>query len=145
MSRNISNCDECFTFFIDGNDEIIIVDANTGRFLKGRAYSDGLHQAIQVKERVSVKAETVTLATITYQNFFRLYNKVAGMTGTAKTEEEEFLETYNMRVIEIPTNVPVNRIDDNDIIFGTKMAKYNALIKEVLICNCGKGSCFCFD
>ena len=117
--------------YVVKDDEIIIVDANTGRFLKGRAYSDGLHQAIQVKERVSVKAETVTLATITYQNFFRLYNKVAGMTGTAKTEEEEFLETYNMRVIEIPTNVVVNRIDDNDIIFGTKNAKYNALIKDV--------------
>ena len=117
--------------YVVKDDEIIIVDANTGRFLKGRAYSDGLHQAIQVKERVSVKAETVTLATITYQNFFRLYNKVAGMTGTAKTEEEEFLETYNMRVIEIPTNVAVNRIDDNDIIFGTKNAKYNALIKDV--------------
>ena len=117
--------------YVVKDDEIIIVDANTGRFLKGRAYSDGLHQAIQVKERVSVKAETVTLATITYQNFFRLYNKVAGMTGTAKTEEEEFLETYNMRVIEIPTNVAVNRLDDNDIIFGTKNAKYNALIKDV--------------
>ena len=112
-------------------DEIVIVDQNTGRFLKGRAYSDGLHQAIQAKERVTIRPETITLATITYQNFFRLYMKVAGMTGTAKTEEEEFLETYNMRVIEIPTNVPVNRIDDNDIIFGTKMAKYNALIKDV--------------
>ena len=102
--------------YVVKDDEIIIVDANTGRFLKGRAYSDGLHQAIQAKEKVSIKAETVTLATITYQNFFRLYNKVAGMTGTAKTEEEEFLETYNMRVIEIPTNVDVIRIDDSDII-----------------------------
>ena len=117
--------------YVVKDDEIVIVDQNTGRFLKGRAYSDGLHQAIQVKERVSVKAETVTLATITYQNFFRLYNKVAGMTGTAKTEEEEFLETYNMRVIEIPTNIQVTRIDDNDIIFGTKNAKYAALIKDV--------------
>ena len=117
--------------YVVKDDEIIIVDANTGRFLKGRAYSDGLHQAIQAKEKVSIKAETVTLATITYQNFFRLYNKVAGMTGTAKTEEEEFLETYNMRVIEIPTNIQVNRIDDNDIIFGTKAAKYNALINDV--------------
>ena len=116
--------------YVVKDDEIVIVDQNTGRFLKGRAYSDGLHQAIQAKERVSIKPETVTMATITYQNFFRLYNKIAGMTGTAKTEEEEFLETYNMRVIEIPTNVPVVRIDDNDIIYGTKMAKYNALIKE---------------
>ena len=117
--------------YVVKDDEIVIVDQNTGRFLKGRAYSDGLHQAIQAKERVTIKAETVTLATITYQNFFRLYNKVAGMTGTAKTEEEEFLETYNMRVIEIPTNIPVTRIDDNDIIYGTKAAKYNALINDV--------------
>ena len=117
--------------YVVKDDEIVIVDQNTGRFLKGRAYSDGLHQAIQAKEKVSIKAETVTLATITYQNFFRLYNKVAGMTGTAKTEEEEFLETYNMRVIEIPTNIPVTRIDDNDIIYGTKAAKYNALINDV--------------
>ena len=113
------------------DDEIVIVDANTGRFLKGRAYSDGLHQAIQAKEKVTIHPETLTLATITYQNFFRLYSKVSGMTGTAKTEEEEFLETYNMRVIEIPTNVPVVRIDDNDIIFGTKNAKYAALINDV--------------
>ena len=117
--------------YVVANDEIVIVDQNTGRFLKGRAYSDGLHQAIQAKEKVTIHPETITLATITYQNFFRLYNKVAGMTGTAKTEEEEFLETYNMRVIEIPTNVPVTRIDDNDIIYGTKMAKYHALIKDV--------------
>ena len=117
--------------YVVKDDEIVIVDQNTGRFLKGRAYSDGLHQAIQAKEKVSIKAETVTLATITYQNFFRLYYKVAGMTGTAKTEEEEFLETYNMRVIEIPTNVDVIRIDDSDIIFGTKAAKYAALIKDV--------------
>ena len=117
--------------YVVKDDEIVIVDQNTGRFLKGRAYSDGLHQAIQAKERVTIRPETVTLATITYQNFFRLYNKVAGMTGTAKTEEEEFLETYNMRVIEIPTNIPVTRIDDNDIIYGTKDAKYNALIKDV--------------
>ena len=113
------------------DDEIVIVDQNTGRFLKGRAYSDGLHQAIQAKEKVTIRNETVTLATITYQNFFRLYCKVAGMTGTAKTEEEEFLETYNMRVVEIPTNIPVTRIDDNDIIYGTKAAKYNALINDV--------------
>ena len=117
--------------YVVANDEIVIVDANTGRFLKGRAYSDGLHQAIQAKEKVTIHPETVTLATITYQNFFRLYYKVAGMTGTAKTEEEEFLETYNMRVIEIPTHIPVIRIDDNDIIFGSKMAKYHALIKDV--------------
>ena len=117
--------------YVVQDDEIVIVDANTGRFLKGRAYSDGLHQAIQAKEKVTIKPETITLATITYQNYFRLYSKLSGMTGTAKSDEEELLETYNMRVIEIPTNVPVVRIDDNDIIFGTKDAKYKALIEDV--------------
>lgn len=117
--------------YVVKDDEIVIVDQNTGRFLKGRSYSDGLHQAIEAKEKVTIKPETTTLATITYQNFFRLYNKVSGMTGTAKTEEEEFLETYNMRVIEIPTNKPITRIDDSDIIFGTKAAKYKALISDV--------------
>lgn len=90
--------------YVVDNDEIVIVDQFTGRLMKGRAYSDGLHQAIEAKEGVSIKQETTTLATITYQNFFRLYNKLAGMTGTAKTEEEEFLSIYNMRVMEIPTN-----------------------------------------
>ena len=113
------------------DDEIVIVDQFTGRYLKGRTFSDGLHQAIEAKERVTIKPETITLATITYQNFFRLYTKLSGMTGTAKTEEEEFLETYNMRVIEIPTNVPVIRIDDNDMIFATKELKFKSLIEEV--------------
>ena len=113
------------------DDEIVIVDQFTGRYLKGRTFSDGLHQAIEAKERVTIKPETITLATITYQNFFRLYTKLSGMTGTAKTEEEEFLETYNMRVIEIPTNVPVFRIDDNDMIFASKELKFKALINEV--------------
>lgn len=113
------------------DDEIVIVDQFTGRYLKGRTFSDGLHQAIEAKERVTIKPETITMATITYQNFFRLYNKLSGMTGTAKTEEEEFLETYNMRVIEIPTNVPVIRIDDNDMIYATKDLKFKALIEEV--------------
>ena len=113
------------------DDEIVIVDQFTGRYLKGRTFSDGLHQAIEAKERVTIKPETVTLATITYQNFFRLYNKLSGMTGTAKTEEEEFLNTYNMRVIEIPTNVPIARIDDNDMIFATKELKFKHLIEEV--------------
>ncbi|MBQ1476932.1 MAG: preprotein translocase subunit SecA, partial [Erysipelotrichaceae bacterium] len=111
--------------------EVIIVDQNTGRKMPGREYSDGLHQAIQAKEGVMIKQETTTLATITYQNFFRLYNKLAGMTGTAKTEEEEFLSIYNMRVVEIPTNRPVIRVDYPDMIFGTKRAKYEALINEV--------------
>ena len=111
--------------------EVIIVDPNTGRKMPGREWSDGLHQAIQAKENVPIKQETTTLATITYQNFFRLYSKLAGMTGTAKTEEEEFLSIYNMRVVEIPTNRPVARIDEEDLIFGTKHAKYNALVQEV--------------
>ena len=111
--------------------EVIIVDQNTGRKMPGREYSDGLHQAIEAKENVQIKQETTTLATITYQNFFRLYNKLAGMTGTAKTEEEEFLSIYNMRVVEIPTNRPVQRIDYPDLVFGTKKAKYNALLEEV--------------
>ena len=102
------------------NDEIVIVDQNTGRMMKGRAYSDGLHQAIEAKEGISIKQETTTLATITYQNFFRLYNKLAGMTGTAKTEEEEFMSIYNMRVYEIPTHRPVIRIDLPDAVYGTK-------------------------
>ena len=111
--------------------EVIIVDQNTGRKMPGREYSDGLHQAIQAKENVTIKQETTTMATITYQNFFRLYSKLAGMTGTAKTEEEEFLSIYNMRVVEIPTNRPVARIDNSDLVFGTKRAKYNALLEEV--------------
>ena len=111
--------------------EVLIVDQNTGRKMPGREYSDGLHQAIQAKEGVQIKQETTTLATITYQNFFRLYAKLAGMTGTAKTEEEEFLSIYNMRVCEIPTNRPVARQDYPDLVFGTKKAKYEALLQEV--------------
>ena len=112
--------------------EVIIVDPNTGRKMQGREWSDGLHQAVQAKEGLQIKSETITLATITYQNFFRLYNKLAGMTGTAKTEEEEFLDTYNMRVIEIPTNKPVARQDLPDLVYGTKKAKYAALVDEVV-------------
>ena len=113
-------------------DEIVIVDPNTGRLMKGRQWSDGLHQAVEAKEGISIKQETTTLATITYQNFFRLYNKLAGMTGTAKTEEEEFLEIYNMYVVEIPTNKPVARIDYPDAVYGTKKAKFKALVDEVV-------------
>ncbi|MBE6130085.1 MAG: preprotein translocase subunit SecA [Erysipelotrichaceae bacterium] len=114
------------------DDEIVIVDPNTGRLMKGRQWSDGLHQAVEAKEGISIKQETTTLATITYQNFFRLYNKLAGMTGTAKTEEEEFLEIYNMFVYEIPTNKPVIRIDYPDAVYGTKKAKFAALVDEVV-------------
>ena len=117
--------------YVVQDDEIVIVDQFTGRTMPGRAYSDGLHQAIEAKESVSIKEETSTLATITYQNFFRLYDKLAGMTGTAKTEEEEFLDIYNMRVIEIPTNRPVQRIDYPDAIFANPRLKFAALVKEV--------------
>ena len=117
--------------YVVEENQVIIVDQNTGRKMPGREWSDGLHQAIQAKENVPIKQETVTMATITYQNFFRLYNKLAGMTGTAKTEEEEFLSIYNMRVVEIPTNRPVLRKDEPDLIFGTKRAKYEALVNEV--------------
>ncbi|MEG0694193.1 MAG: preprotein translocase subunit SecA, partial [Erysipelotrichaceae bacterium] len=117
--------------YVVQDDEIVIVDQFTGRLMKGRAYSDGLHQAIEAKEGVTIKEETTTLATITYQNFFRLYEKLAGMTGTAKTEEEEFLSIYNMRVIEIPTNRPVIREDFPDAIFATPELKFNAMVNEI--------------
>ena len=117
--------------YVVQNNEVVIVDTFTGRTMPGRAYSDGLHQAIEAKEGVAIKEETSTLATITYQNFFRLYDKLAGMTGTAKTEEEEFLEIYNMRVVEIPTNRPVQRKDYPDAIFANPRLKYAALIEEV--------------
>ena len=118
-------------YVVSEEQEIVIVDQFTGRLMKGREYSDGLHQAIEAKEGVPIKEESSTLATITYQNFFRLYTKLAGMTGTAKTEEEEFLSTYNMRVIEIPTNRPIARIDYPDAIFATQQLKFAALVNEV--------------
>ncbi len=121
--------------YVVRNDEIVIVDQFTGRMMEGRAFSDGLHQAIEAKEKVTIKEETSTLATITYQNFFRLYNKLSGMTGTAKTEEEEFLSIYNMRVIEIPTNVPIQRKDLPDVVYGTKKAKFSALIDKIVEIN----------
>lgn len=112
--------------------EIIIIDQFTGRLMPGRQWSDGLHQAIEAKEGVRIKQETITIATITYQNFFRLYKKLSGMTGTAKTEEEELKEIYNMKVLEIPTNRPIQRIDDNDLVYNSMEAKYKALIEEVV-------------
>ena len=118
-------------YVVSDDQEIVIVDQFTGRLMPGRAYSDGLHQAIEAKEGVPIKEETSTLATITYQNFFRLYEKLAGMTGTAKTEEEEFLSTYNMKVVVIPTNRPVIREDQPDEIYAHKDCKYKALVEEV--------------
>ena len=111
--------------------QVVIVDQFTGRLQKGRAFSDGLHQAIEAKEGVNINQETKTLATITFQNLFRMYNKLAGMTGTAKTEEEEFRNIYNMYVIEIPTNKPVIRIDAPDLVYATKEAKYKAIVQFV--------------
>ena len=118
-------------YVVNDEQEIVIVDQFTGRMMPGRAYSDGLHQAIEAKEGVPIKEETSTLATITYQNFFRLYKKLAGMTGTAKTEEEEFLSTYNIKVIVIPTNKPVVRDDMPDEIYAHKKDKYRALVDRV--------------
>ncbi len=111
--------------------KIVIVDQFTGRLMPGRAFSDGLHQAIEAKENVEVQEETKTLATITFQNYFRMYEKLSGMTGTAKTEEEEFRSIYNMFVIEIPTNMPVIRQDVADLIYSTKAEKYKAIISEI--------------
>ena len=111
--------------------KIVIVDQFTGRLMPGRAFSDGLHQAIEAKENVQIQEETKTLATITFQNYFRMYEKLSGMTGTAKTEEEEFRNIYNMFVIEIPTNKPVIREDATDLIYSTKEEKYKAIISEI--------------
>jgi len=112
--------------------EVIIVDEFTGRMMFGRRYSDGLHQAIEAKENVKVERESKTMATITFQNYFRLYDKLSGMTGTAKTEEEEFQEIYKLDVIEIPTNKEVKRLDDGDVIYKNTQAKYNAVIEEIV-------------
>ncbi len=111
--------------------EVKIVDEFTGRIMEGRRWSEGLHQAVEAKEDVRIREENVTLATITLQNYFRLYEKLAGMTGTAKTEEKEFVEIYNLHVVEIPTNVPVARADQNDFIFKTKDAKWNAVVDDI--------------
>jgi preprotein translocase subunit SecA len=111
--------------------EVKIVDEFTGRIMEGRRWSEGLHQAVEAKEGVKIQEEHVTLATITLQNYFRLYEKLAGMTGTAKTEEKEFVEIYGLHVVEIPTNEPVNRDDNNDYIFKTKDAKFNAVIDDI--------------
>ena len=118
-------------YMVDQEHQIQLIDQFTGRILKGREYSDGLQQAIQAKENVEIKQETVTLATITYQNFFRLFKKLSGMTGTAKTEEEEFQKIYNMRVVSIPTNKPIQRIDALDYIYAHKTEKLAALVNEV--------------
>jgi preprotein translocase subunit SecA len=118
--------------YVVHNDEIIIVDEFTGRLMQGRRYSEGLHQAIEAKEGVRVQNETKTLATITLQNYFRMYQKLSGMTGTAKTEEKEFSEIYGMDVVVIPTNRPMIRTDKSDIIYKTERAKFNAVVEEIV-------------
>ena len=115
--------------------EVIIVDEFTGRLMYGRRYNEGLHQAIEAKEGVAIAKESKTLATITFQNFFRLYNKLSGMTGTAMTEEAEFQQIYKLDVIEIPTNKPIARIDENDVVYKTEKAKFNAVIDKIIACH----------
>src|SRR5205085_7082095 len=111
--------------------EIIIVDEFTGRLMKGRRYSEGLHQAIEAKEGLEVQNESMTMATITFQNYFRMYEKLSGMTGTAKTEEEEFRNIYNMNVIVIPTNRPITRDDRADLIYATMDGKFRAVVEDI--------------
>ncbi|WP_416373901.1 hypothetical protein [Mycoplasmopsis felis] len=117
--------------YIVRDGKIELVDAFTGRIMEGRSYSHGLHQAIQAKELVEIEPETKTLATITYQNFFRMFKKLCGMTGTGKTEEQEFIDIYNMRVNVVPTNKPIARIDEPDAIFVNYEDKWNAVADKV--------------
>ena len=117
--------------YVVKDDQVLIVDEFTGRIMPGRRYSDGLHQAIEAKEHVKVKRESKTLATITFQNFFNKYDKKCGMTGTALTEEKEFREIYGMDVVEVPTNLPVKRIDHNDSVYKTKREKLNAIVEDI--------------
>ena len=121
--------------YIVKSGSVVIVDEFTGRTMEGRRYGDGLHQAIEAKENVKVQNESQTLASITYQNYFRRYNKISGMTGTALTEAEEFGDIYNLSVFEIPTNIPVSRIDNEDEIYRTAEEKYDAIIEQIKICN----------
>lgn len=118
--------------YVVKDNEILIVDEFTGRIMDGRRYSDGLHQAIEAKEKVEIQRESKTLATVTFQNFFRLYSKLSGMTGTAKTEEGEFQSTYNINVVQIPTNKPVIRADLHEKVFRTEKEKYNAVVEEII-------------
>ncbi|MDQ0159640.1 preprotein translocase subunit SecA [Alkalibacillus salilacus] len=119
------------TDYVVEEDQVVIVDQFTGRLMKGRRYSDGLHQAIEAKEDLQIQKESMTLATITFQNFFRMYNKLAGMTGTAKTEEEEFRDIYNMNVVSIPTNEPIIRDDRPDLIYKSMDGKYKAMVQDI--------------
>ncbi len=117
--------------YVVNNGEVIIVDQSTGRMMPGRRFNQGLHQALEAKERVEIKAETKTVASITYQNYFKFYKKLSGMTGTAKTSQEEFYTVYGLDVMTIPTNVPVKRIDENDLIFQTEAGKFQAIAQKI--------------
>ena len=118
--------------YVVQNNEVVIVDENTGRLMTGRRWSDGLHQAVEAKEGVQIQKETQTLATVTIQNYFRMYEKLSGMTGTAETEAEEFMQIYTLDVLVIPTNRPVRRVDQNDRIYRTRREKFNAVVEEIL-------------
>lgn len=120
--------------YIIKNDEVVLIDEFTGRMMDGRRLSDGLHQAIEAKERVDIKPENVTLASVTLQNYFRLYDKLSGMTGTAETEASEFAETYGLEVLVIPTNRPIQRIDNDDVIYRTEGEKFKAIVDEIERC-----------
>src|SRR5207248_2239647 len=120
--------------YIVKNDQVIIIDEFTGRMMEGRRYSEGLHQALEAKEHVQVQPENVTLASITFQNYFRLYEKLAGMTGTALTEAAEFMDIYKLDVLEIPTNVAVARVDYDDEVYRTVGEKNEAIVKLILEC-----------
>src|SRR5699024_9635132 len=119
------------TDYVVQEGEVIIVDQFTGRLMKGRRYSDGLHQAIEAKEGLNIQNESMTLASITFQNFFRMYQKLAGMTGTDNTEEEEWRNIYNIDVIAIPTSEPIARIDHPDLIYRTMEGKFHAVVEEI--------------
>ena len=119
--------------YIVKDGEVLIVDEFTGRIMYGRRYNNGLHQAIEAKEKVKIADESKTLATITFQNLFRMYDKLSGMTGTAMTEQAEFQEIYNLDVIAIPTNKPMVRNDENDVVYKNENAKYRAIVELSLI------------
>ncbi len=121
--------------YVVKNNEVIIVDAFTGRLMPGRRFSDGLHQAIEAKEGVKIQKENRTIATITFQNYFRMYDKLSGMTGTALSEENEFREIYNLDVVEVPTNRPMIRVDHPDVVYKTREGKYNAIIEQIKTCH----------
>ncbi|CAN0585333.1 unnamed protein product, partial [Laminaria digitata] len=121
--------------YIVKDSQVMLIDEFTGRMMEGRRLSEGLHQAIEAKEKVDIKPENQTLASITFQNYFRLYSKLAGMTGTALTEADEFADIYNLGVIDLPTNKPIQRIDEDDVVYRTASAKYAEIVKDVRECH----------